>query len=217
MSGGVSVPFAYWGLFQAPDDQKLIFLFLALLCFFIAAYLVWKKERDRVCDLEALLDPKLQLTFDPNHLAFVHETNWNVSQVLVIHVLPTCKSPVDNVSGFLNSIHRLNDKAEWEPTQFNEAIPLTWSYPNTKEPLTLYPKPDKYLNAFFVFENPFQIVPGVWELTYPKRMHGILNANDVYKINICVTGAAHAFAEIYLKLQIGNQWNKPKILEIMQP
>lgn len=48
MSGAISVPFAYWGLFQAPDSQKTLFLISAFVSFILSAYLIWVGERKQV-------------------------------------------------------------------------------------------------------------------------------------------------------------------------
>ena len=70
----------------------------------------------------------------------------------------------------------------------------------------------QYLNVLFVF--PGEIKPGTFEFRYPKRMARVLNKQDVYKLNICITGKDHAFAEIDIKTQIGEDWRRPKILEL---
>jgi len=56
MSGGLSVPFAAWGLFFAPESQKELFFVLSVMCFVFGAYLVWARERTRVQELEGRQD-----------------------------------------------------------------------------------------------------------------------------------------------------------------
>jgi hypothetical protein len=188
---------------------------LLILCSAVAAcFETWSVERSKLLAIQEKLEPRLRLKFDPTHTAFMHSTKWDEGDVLVIHVLPTCDAPIDGVSGSLVAIERLSEAGAWEPTEFNEPIPLSWSYPNTEGPKTLFPKPASYLNALFIFNRtPVEIVPGAYGLRYPRRMAGVLNAGDTFRVNICVTGSGHAFAEIFIKFRLGQQWDKPEILE----
>jgi hypothetical protein len=64
MSGGASVPFTVLAVFVDAKWAQLIFAGCALICAWFAAYRVWKPERQKVCDLEERLRPKLRVRFD---------------------------------------------------------------------------------------------------------------------------------------------------------
>lgn len=73
MSGAISVPFAYWGLFQAPDSQKSIFILMACVSFILSAYLVWVREREKVIELLGRLErigSKFSLVYENADLKF---------------------------------------------------------------------------------------------------------------------------------------------------
>lgn len=73
MSGAISVPFAYWGLFQAPDSQKTLFLILAFVSFISSTYLMWVGERKQViAALEKLakVGSKFSLVYENAELNF---------------------------------------------------------------------------------------------------------------------------------------------------
>lgn len=61
MSGGVSVPFTALSVFLDNKWAQLIFAVLAFTAVWIAAYRIWKPERERVDSLEERLRPKVKL------------------------------------------------------------------------------------------------------------------------------------------------------------
>jgi hypothetical protein len=60
MSGGVSVPFTALTVFLDNKWAQLIFCCLAFVAVWVAAYRIWKPERERVLVLEKQLEPKLK-------------------------------------------------------------------------------------------------------------------------------------------------------------
>lgn len=73
MSGALSVPFAYWGLFQAPDNQKSLFLLMACFSFILSAYFVWVREREKVIEVMgklAKIGSKFSLVYENAELKF---------------------------------------------------------------------------------------------------------------------------------------------------
>lgn len=63
MSGPLSVPFAGLALLVEDGRASLLFGVLAFLCIAVAAFVVWKKERARVVELEERIRPKIRLDF----------------------------------------------------------------------------------------------------------------------------------------------------------
>ncbi len=73
MSGALSVPFAYWGLFRAPDDQKSLFIVLACFAIVVASFSMWFKERQQVLTLRdklSKLGAKLSLDYKDAQIHF---------------------------------------------------------------------------------------------------------------------------------------------------
>jgi hypothetical protein len=75
MSGGLSVPFTFWGAF-GPGNQKAILFILAGVCVLVTAYLVWAQERRKVIDLEVQLDLKKNRREAADALAVLLEAGW---------------------------------------------------------------------------------------------------------------------------------------------
>jgi hypothetical protein len=65
MSGSASVPFTIAAAFVENKFAQLLFFFCALTCAGLAAFRVWKPERERVMELENKIGPKLALSFHP--------------------------------------------------------------------------------------------------------------------------------------------------------
>ena len=61
MSGAMSIPFTYLGLFQVPEKLKSLFIVLAISSLLTALYILWKKERMFVIDLELKLENREKL------------------------------------------------------------------------------------------------------------------------------------------------------------
>lgn len=83
MSGGASVPFTALAVFLDNKWAQLVFAACALTCAWFAAYRVWKPERQKVCDLEKRLQPKLKIRYEktnPNCRAIVTFQNPDGSQ-----------------------------------------------------------------------------------------------------------------------------------------
>jgi hypothetical protein len=64
MSGGASIPFALIGLWLGEAWQGRLFFALAGVCLILAAYFMWRKERERVDELSERVRPKLKCSFN---------------------------------------------------------------------------------------------------------------------------------------------------------
>ena len=81
MSGTASVPFTIAAFFTT-GKERIIYCFLAIACFVLASYLIWKKERDARMVLEDEKKPKLRLEFlgenDPRYYRKVDQYKYKI-------------------------------------------------------------------------------------------------------------------------------------------
>ena len=81
MSGAPSIPFTYWALFHASEDQKPTFLVLAGVSIVLAAYFVWARERSELISLRAKLGAAYSLGIDNLVPSLDLENNVNALEI----------------------------------------------------------------------------------------------------------------------------------------
>ena len=154
MSGGASVPFTALAVFVDNKWAQLIFTLFALACAGLAAYRVWKPERQRVCELEAKLTSKIRLFINPD-----------VNGVLEIPAVLLCKpgveikskwvqfsiacatdAPLIDCEAWLTSVKRL-DGEEIGQELVEERVHCRWSQIEEQK-ITLNPLLEQRVNLF---------------------------------------------------------------------
>jgi hypothetical protein len=85
MSGSASVPFAIAAVIFQPQWQKVLLLGAAILCGWVAAFRVWRTERERADTLQERLRPIIDVFLDPNTkgVRFVDTVVYDPTQPLV--------------------------------------------------------------------------------------------------------------------------------------
>jgi hypothetical protein len=166
-----------------------------------------------VTEIKKLLVPiKLRFEYrDP----FLQKTPVdNGTTRLYIRLLPECSSAVENCLGRLLSIdHQIGTR--WEPTAYNEAVPLTWANRRIG-PTTIEPQIGPYLDVFYIDDRNQSIVPCVTSTPdegLPLRMmqshfHPMLrNREENLRLTVQATGSE----PIYLKVRLRSQWDNPLV------
>jgi hypothetical protein len=134
-------PFVVWWFVGSPPMWLIIFIFIWV--FLVAGYYAWRAERVRFLPKMTFATPPFrfhdQSTSDP------------LERRRYLQILPEClgNGPVIGCQGHLLRVMRW-DNEEWQPTEFDHAMGLVWSYLDAAVPRTLYPGIDYRLNLLFV-------------------------------------------------------------------
>jgi hypothetical protein len=138
----------------------------------------------------------------------------DASRRVYVRLFPECADPVENCSGHLTAIYRRVDN-KWEPTDFNEAWPLTWANLGPI-PVTVQPRIGPYLDVFYIGSDAQRIVPCIQlqgaplRMVSPKLTPMFQSRNECFRFDVQVT----ASAPISLRVQLGVRWEQP-IVEVL--
>jgi hypothetical protein len=111
--------------------------------FVLAGYHIWRADH-------LLLIPKITLRFE-NRDPFVQIDQGDSPEVMLkkyFRLFPECSTAVADCQGYLLAVFK-EVKGRWEPTAFNEAVPLTWADDRTGA-ITIEPGIGPYLRIFYV-------------------------------------------------------------------
>src|SRR5882672_10062573 len=111
MSGGASIPFAALAVFLDNKWAQVIFAATALCCAWFAAYRVWKPERQKVCDLQERLAPKIVITVGPVHTEETLNNNGvrGLSKWLQLIIGTATDAPLLNCEVWVTEVKRVED------------------------------------------------------------------------------------------------------------
>ncbi|MBI3936550.1 MAG: hypothetical protein HY323_06195 [Betaproteobacteria bacterium] len=212
MSGAPSIPFTYWGIWQAPQNQKVIFLVLAVICFVLAAYFIWAKERNEVCNLEDKLDPKLKIKFDPLVAAYMNpQIQPNGERTLHVRPLVVCSKRVTNCWGKLKALYKWKNE-EWERINPRDTSEFHWANIGAQQ-WPLDPNTEQYLEVLTFSEKTN--VPNLEVRYIPIADQNWYEPGCSYRVDIAVCGDDNAYAEISLEFRAGETWDKPVVSQLI--
>lgn len=125
MSGGASVPFAIAAVYYSDSEVLQVFL-CALSCAWFAAYRIWKPERQRVCELEERLAPRIRVFLDStcNGIREVKVERGDKSKWVQIMVEPLTEGPLIQCEARLLRVARLSPAPQ---IIVNEPVFCHWS------------------------------------------------------------------------------------------
>lgn len=134
--------------------------------------------------------------------------------VVLIDVRCAKELAVRNCTGHLLKILKWTG-VEWEPTEVDEPLDLKWSIID-KPIRTLEPGIDRRLCVFYVDNIPGSYIRP-WAEVMIHRMTPTFDAispGDLLRFDIAVRGKGCPTINKSLKVQIGDEWNKPIITPI---
>jgi hypothetical protein len=181
-------PIILWWMLGNPPMWIVALAFVAALI--VASYYAWRADRLR-------LIPKLR--FRDSGFAIHNATTSDPNERRkYLQILLECATdaPVEECRGFLLRI-RTAWGDEWQDTEFDHALPLTWSFYDTSEPRTLYRGVDQRLNLLW-FNNVYQV-----SLTTAPQSYSIkrLDFNNYLRFDIRITAKDSPPLDISLKLR----------------
>lgn len=180
MSGGFSVPFTALSVIVDNKWTQFIFAFLAFSAVWVAAYRIWKPERERVLDLEERARPRLKCSFNANDLGCKRP---NVSlgtqdgavrcDWYRLKVETASNVPVSGCQGRLVEILRAGN-----PVFSGEKITLPFAYGSEPDATakTIHPGVAEHLDFLAVtYDNRIL-------LTAHGQLSGSINWNDIFSL-----------------------------------
>lgn len=191
-----------------------------LLALLITGYHVWSKERTKLITLQEKYDPKLTIEFDNGGRGFIAKAPTNIggfdTEAVWVRVLPTCSSRVSNCIGQLTCVYKW-ENGQWNPTQFDERLDLTWANKGNANPLEIFNGARQFLDVLMIrnFQNNPIINLTTPSFVFPSRAAQVFNdSRGVFRIDIVVIGDQNANAQISLRIHIKDEWDKPEISRI---
>jgi hypothetical protein len=204
---GASLPFfafVIWWSFVNPPT--LVTAGAVIWAFLVAGYYAWRTERLKML-------PGIALHFEnrPPFVQMIPRIDGQAGLKVYVRLFPECSQTLTDCTGYLLSICR-RDGDRWEPTYFNEPVPLIWEGRGTV-PTTVEPLIGPYLNVFYIGNEAKQIVPCIAQnaparMTTPRNNMMFSNRNECFRFAVKVTNSE----PIYLKVQLGDQtWERPLV------
>lgn len=147
MSGSVSVPFAIAGVILGDKWQGTLCWGLGLLCFMLAAYFTWKRERQRADSLAARLVPKISVGTPRLSEALESKldgTHARSRAYVQAQVSAATNTAVEDCRGHLVAVSKRAPSGDWEEI-FRDNLQCLWSVLD-KPVTTLHPGAPQFLN-----------------------------------------------------------------------
>jgi hypothetical protein len=202
--GFIAVIFCLWWFERAtpmPTLNVALFLGAALV---LAGYYLWRADHLR-------LVPKITLRF-ANEPPFVQTTPAATpgSEIILSRywrVFPDCSAPVENCTGYLLKVFKEVD-GRWEPTAFDEAVPLMWANRNFAGPTTIEPKIGPYLDVFYVDSLNKEIIPCT-----AIRLHRaalVFREYATFRLDVHVTNSAPISLKVRMDARSAH-WDRPLV------
>jgi len=203
MSGGASVPFAALAVFATtPWGQSILPLWVqtawaqnvfwaaAVVCAWIAAYRVWKPERNKVIELTEKLTPKMSAIFDRNkppcrsvsEFRFGDGSSPKNGMVYRIEVENIGAEMIHDCEGYLTEVAFEDETAELG------VMNLTWAgmYPAALK-VDLRPNVKRHLDLVVIYEDGrISIVSPGWP---PNNRQEFFSRRGHYRFTVVIGGA----------------------------
>jgi hypothetical protein len=198
-----TLPFVAWWYLGDPPIWIRVAVFLWVLV--IAGYYAWRRDH-------LILMPKITLRFE-NRTPFVQMTsvaNPEVTLRQYFRLFPDCLSPVES-EGYLLRVFRQVD-GRWEPTPFNEAVPLTWA-DGRSGPIKVEPEIGPYLNVFYVETFEKQIVPCLAQPTLRTSIvfrERLKEPRATFRFDIKVTNGTRISLKVKMD-ERSSHWDRPLV------
>jgi hypothetical protein len=192
----VGVVFLIWWALGSPP-LVIIFLLAAL----VAGYYAWLAAHKRQIPKVAIRE--FTITPTPTNLS-------NVFQVYV-HIIPRCETDasVNECQGFLLRVLRKSSANDWEPTDMDEPLELTWSIYDNTDPRTLRPGIPTRLNLCYISSHDKELHAAVPRL--PLRCSRVFGTGDTFRFDVRVTAKDCLPADASIVVKKGNEWDRPYV------
>jgi hypothetical protein len=196
LSGGASVPFSVAAAYFENTAARIVLPACALTCVWFAAYRVWKPEREKVCELQHMLSPKIDIFLDPtNNGVRVVETSINPnplvrgpdSKWVQFSVKSMTDAPLVGCEARLLAAERLKVGGGTESIS-DEPIFCRWS--NTDETrntrMTIPPGVSQPANILSISQGQATLQPETAPYMKPRFLREIQKAGQ-YRLKVVVS------------------------------
>jgi len=198
----VAIAFVLWVLL-APMPIWAIICFL-LAAFAMASYYIWRADHIR-------LIPTIRLRFEYRE-PFVQMTpatspGRDIVLARYWRVFPDCSTRIENCTGYLLGVFK-EVNGHWEPTAFDEAVPLIWANRNYAGPLTIEPNIGPYLDVFYTDSVNKEIIPCTGIKMHRASL--VFKERATFRLDIQITNSA----PISLKVRMDDRpsyWDRPLV------
>jgi hypothetical protein len=210
MSGGPSVPAAIIAYYVDNPWAKVALWATAFGCLILAAYLVWRAERQKAMRLAEQVTPKFKLSFDQEKrgivpavlvIPWVGATTTRASYIRIC-VTATSARIVKDCHGFIVML----EKRMSENETFLH-VPLPQSVPLVREKFEVVPRIPSHIDFMIAAENgKFMPVPGV--IPWPNVVQNAFDDHATYRFTIVVNGDGVSEEPICVEIDWRGQWDK---------
>jgi len=211
VSGLFSVPFAAFALFNLLSGRA-VWAIMAGIAFFIASYIVWKKQRTRVIELEDAATPRIRLWFEPSEdfrKPVIHSDGKHSWPGISVRV---CAEGIgEAVSACQAWVTRIEKETPqgFQKIAPGEAIKLPWALePPEKEfePATILRGVHKFIGVAVTQDrlDYFRIRSQVTSHSHPPHF----GEPGTYRMRIAVAGPQAATSELWLKVLWNGRWDE---------
>jgi hypothetical protein len=204
MSGGPSVPAAILAYYLDPLPAKIALWATAAFCVIMSAYLVWRRERLTVIELEARLIPKIKAVYDPSRppcrsiSKFTDGMNSIDGMVYRVEVESLCEEVITDCEGYLTEVAFEN-----EPVELG-VMNLTWAdMPSQTIQISLRKGVRRHLDVLVIYQNN-QV--RACSLGLPLNRQGFFSRLGNYRFTVVIGGHDVTLPPYKLRLHFAGDW-----------
>jgi len=180
-------------------------------------YKLWADERNKICDIQEMLEPKLNIEFDPDMPGCRESSLGNNSiQIMHVRVLPKVSVRVKGCIGFLHDLWFFENE-KWVHTDLHESVKLIWANSGAVPgeeyySRTLVPGQKQFLQVICLDSHDGKAT--IVSAEVPPLKQNILDFHGKYKLDIEIQGEGHVRDSISLEFESGGDWHSPKVKKI---